>query len=432
MIADRPTIAASYGSDGSYAVIVIMSATLCCLLYRLATATRPRRQALVPVYVPALVLTVPILIFHGVVTQLLHLAPSTIWDIGWVVTIARMALPYGFVLAIVLTTFFAATALQTIVGRLSNGASALELRRILADALDDPALQLAFRVDGVGRFVDSSGDPISPEPAPGRAVTPVTRNGDTAAVIIHDAALNTDPELVGVAGEALLLALDNGRLEAELRSTTTELRASRARIVAAGDAERRKLERDLHDGAQQHLVALRVKVGLASELAEAEADPTVAMRLADFGTELEEVLQELRDLAQGLYPPLLRQFGLRDALASVSRRSVPPAKLEAGAIGRYPEDVESAVYFCCLEALQNVGKHAGRDARAVVRLRGSEHELLFEIEDDGRGCDVESARHSGNGFTNMNDRIGASGGILTVESVLGRGTTIRGSLPVAG
>ena len=164
MIADRPTIAASYGSDGSYAVIAIMSATLCCLLYRLATATRPRRQALVPVYVPALVLTVPILIFHGVVTQLLHLAPSTIWNIGWVVTIARMALPYGFVLAIVLTTFFAATALKTIVGRLSNGASALELRRILADALDDPALQLAFRVDGVGRFVDSSGSPISPEP----------------------------------------------------------------------------------------------------------------------------------------------------------------------------------------------------------------------------------------------------------------------------
>ena len=430
MLADRPTIAASYGSDGSYAVIAIMSATLICLLYRLATATRPRRHALVPVYVPALVLTVPILIFHGVVTQLLHLAPSTIWDVGWIVTIARMALPYGFVLAIVQTTFFAATALKTIVGRLSNGASA-------------PALRSTWPMRSTTR---SSSSPSSSTSRPLRRLErqshlsrtrgraggdPVARNGDTAAVIMHDAALNSDPELVGVAGEALLLALDNGRLEAELRSTTSELRASRARIVAAGDAERRKLERDLHDGAQQHLVALRVKVGLASELAEAEADPEVAMRLADFGTELEEVLQELRDLAQGLYPPLLRQFGLRDALASVSRRSVPPAKLEAGAIGRYPEDVESAVYFCCLEALQNVGKHAGRDARAVVRLRGSEHKLFFEIEDDGHGCDVEFARRSGNGFTNMTDRIAALGGTLTVESVLDRGMTVRGSLPVA-
>ena len=138
MIADRPTIAASYGSDGSYLVIAIMSATLACLLYRVATATRPRRRALLPVYVPAVVLTVPLLIFHGVVTQLLHLEASTIWDVGWFVTVARCALPFGFLLAIVQTTFFAATALKAIVGRLVENPNAAQLRQVLADALDDP------------------------------------------------------------------------------------------------------------------------------------------------------------------------------------------------------------------------------------------------------------------------------------------------------
>ena len=186
------------------------------------------------------------------------------------------------------------------------------------------------------------------------------RNGETVAVITYDSALNTDPELVRAASQAVLLALEHGRLQTELRSTNAELRASRARIVAAGDAQRSKIERDLHDGAQQHLIALRIKVGLASE--SAEEDPQVAKRFADVGSELEEILQELRDLAQGLYPPVLREFGLRDALASVSRRSVPPARSEAAAIGRYPEDIESAVYFCCLEGLQNVGKHAGPGA----------------------------------------------------------------------
>ena len=428
MIADNPTIAASYGSDGSYAVIAIMTATLGCLIYRVATATRPRRRALLPVYIPAVMLTVPILIFHGVVTQLLHLEASTIWDLGWFVTIARCALPFGFLLAIVQTTFFAATALKKIVGRLVANPNASQLRTVLADALDEPSLELAFRVDATGGFVDSSGKPFTSTRTAGRSATPVGRNGDTAAVIVHDAALDTDPELVATAGQALLLALENGRLAAELESTSAELRASRARVVAAGDAERRRIERDLHDGAQQHLVALRIKVGLVGELAE--ADPQVALRLADLGTALEEILQELRDLGQGLYPPVLRQFGLRDALAIVARRSAPPAKLEAPAIGRYAEEVESAVYFCCLEGLQNVAKHAGIDATAVIRLWERGTQLGFEVRDDGVGYDGESVRRSGNGLANMSDRVAALGGTLVVESAPGRGTSVRGSLTV--
>ena len=247
------------------------------------------------------------------------------------------------------------------------------------------------------------------------------------AVIRHDAALDTDPELVAAAGQALLLAIENGRLTAELQSTNEELRATRARIVATGDNERRKIERDLHDGAQQHLVALSIRVGLAREL----ADPEAAQRLDDVGKELEEILEELRDLAHGLYPPLLREFGLREALASVVRRSASPATLEAAAIGRYSEDVEAAVYFCCVESLQNVDKHAGLGATAVVRLWERDGRLDFEIVDDGVGYDVESARHAGQGLANMSDRIAALGGTLVVESTPGRGTTVRANIPVA-
>ena len=244
---------------------------------------------------------------------------------------------------------------------------------------------------------------------------------------MHDSALDTDPELVAAAGQALLLAIENGRLTAELQSTNTELSATRARILATGEAERRKIERDLHDGAQQHLIALSIRVGLAREF----ADPEVAQRLDDVGKELDEILEELRDLAHGLDPPVLREFGLREALASVVRRSAPPAKLEAAAIGRYAEDVEAAVYFCCVESLQNAAKHAGSGTTAVIRLWERDGRLEFEIVDDGAGFDVESARGSGNGYTNMTDRMAGVGGTLSVDSAHGRGTTVRGSVPVA-
>ena len=427
MIADRPTIADGLGGNVSYLTLALGVATIALLSYRMATATRPRRRALTPVYVPAVMLTVPVLIFHGIATQHLDLDPSTISDIGWFLTVGRALIPYGFVLSIVVSTFFAATALKTIVSRLVENPSAAQLRTTLADALDDPSLELGIRLEQEGGFVDSSGEPLASTPPAGQSSTPVTRNGETVAVIRHDAALDTDPELVAAAAQALLLAIENGRMTAELQSTNAELRATRARMVAAGDAERRKIERDLHDGAQQHLVALSIRVGLAREL----ADPEAAQRLDDVGKELEEILEELRDLAHGLYPPLLREFGLREALASASRRSASPAKVEAAAIGRYSEDVEAAVYYCCVESLQNVDKHAGLGATAVIRLWERDGRLYFVIVDDGLGYHVESARHAGHGLTNMSDRIAALGGTLLVESTPGRGTSVRANIPLA-
>ena len=429
MIADRPGLAHGlFSSDTStYIRLAVRSAICVYLIYRLATATKPRRRALLPVYVPVLMAIGPILVLYAARLELVHLDTGAISKLSWWGTIGIGALPYGFLLSVVVSTFFAAAALKMIVRRLVELQSAAQLRTTLADALDDPSLELGFRLERGGGFFDSSGMQLASTPPAGQSSAPITQNGETVAVIMHDAALDTDPELVAAAGQAMLLAIENGRLTAELRSTTTELHAMRGRIVAAGDAERRKIERDLHDGAQQHLIALSIRVGLARE----DADPEVAERLGDVGKELDEILQELRDLAHGFYPPVLRDLGLQAALVALVRRSVSRATVDAGAIGRYSEEVEATVYFCCAESLQNVDKHAGLGATAVIRLWERDRRLFFEIVDGGAGFDVESARHGGQGLANVSERIAAHGGTLVVESALGRGTTVRANIPVA-
>ncbi len=428
MIADRPTIVDGLftGDTSLHILFAVRSAIFVYLIYRLAMATRPRRRALLPVYVSVLLALAPILVAYAARLDLVHLDAGTLSKLSWLGSIGVSALPYGFLLSVVLSTLFAATALKKIVSRLVENPSASQLRTTLADALDDPSLELGFRLEQAHSLVDPAGEPIPSTPPPGQSATPVMRNGETAAVIMHDAALDTDPELVAAAGQALLLAIENGRLTAELESTSTELRAARARIVTTGDAQRRKIERDLHDGAQQHLVALGIRVALARELAA----PEVAQQLNDVNTELNEILEELRDLAHGLYPPALREFGLRGALASAVRRSASPATIDAAAIGRYSEQVEGGVYFCCLEGLQNVDKHAGLSATAVIRLWERDGRLCFEIVDDGAGYDVDSAPRSGQGLANVADRIAALGGTLVVESTPGRGTTLRANIPV--
>ncbi len=429
MIANRPTIAAGLFSRNvsTYYLFTARSAICVYLIYRLVTATRPRRRALLPVYVPVLMAIAPILVLYAARVELVHLDAGALSTLSWLGTIGVSALPYGFLLSIVLSTFFAAAALKTIVSRLAESPSATLLRTTLADALDDPSLELGFRLEAGGDFVDSSGVSLTSTPAAGQSSSPITQNGETVAVIMHDAALDTDPELVATAGQATLLAIENGRLTADLRSTTTELHAMRAGIVTAGDAERRKIERDLHDGAQQHLVALIIRVGLASEV----ADPEVAARLDEVGKELDEILQELRDLAHGLHPPELRDLGLQAALVALVRRSVSRAKVEAGAIGSFSEEIEAAVYFCCAESLQNVDKHAGLSATAVIRLWERDDRLFFEIADDGVGFDVEPTRHARHGLANVSERIAALGGVLVVDSARGRGTTVRANIPVA-
>nr|WP_157740449.1 sensor histidine kinase [Jiangella sp. DSM 45060] len=231
------------------------------------------------------------------------------------------------------------------------------------------------------------------------------------------------------------LALHNVRLDSalqasleELRRRNAELQASRARIVSAADASRRQIERNLHDGAQQRLVALAVKLGLARRLATGDA----AGLLEELRTDVQETLTELRELAHGIYPPLLREHGLGEALRNAAGRATIPVRVEAGDAGdvpRYPPEAEAAVYFCCLEALQNAGKHAGPDATVTVRIGAAEGGLEFEVADDGAGFDPAATAES-HGFVNMRDRLGAFGGELTITSAPGAGTVVAGTLPV--
>jgi signal transduction histidine kinase len=233
------------------------------------------------------------------------------------------------------------------------------------------------------------------------------------------------------------LALHNVRLDSalqasldEVRRKAEELQASRARIVAAGNAERRRIERNLHDGAQQRLVALAVKLRLAHQLADVDVEQAKGM-LEELRGELREAVEELRTLAHGIYPPLLMDQGLAAALGSAADRAAFPTRVEADSTGRYPTEVEAAVYFCCLEALQNAAKHAGDGAAVTVRLWEESGALRFEVADDGAGFDPTS-KGRGAGFINMSDRLGAIGGTLQVDSKQGIGTRVRGTVPLGG
>jgi signal transduction histidine kinase len=214
----------------------------------------------------------------------------------------------------------------------------------------------------------------------------------------------------------------------ELRLQLEELRASRERVVAAGDAERRRIERDLHDGAQQHLVALAVKLQLARQVVDSDAAAATEL-LEEMGRDVREALQAVRELAFGVYPALLIARGLTDALSAAASEASIPTQLNAAALDRYPAEVEATVYFCCVEALQNAVKHAGAGARATVRAWREESALLFEVRDDGAGFD-ESTVRTPSGLANMSDRLDALGGRLTISSQPGSGTRVFGSIPL--
>ena len=223
------------------------------------------------------------------------------------------------------------------------------------------------------------------------------------------------------------LVLKNVGLTADLQARLEDLRASRQRLVAAQDDERRRLERNLHDGAQQHLVAIKVKVGLAEMLLTRDPDKARATIVA-LVHDADEARETLRDLARGIYPPLLAERGLAAALQSQAGKATLPVHVDADGVGRYPQETEAALYFCTLEALQNVQKYAAASA-VQVRLREDANELLVTVVDDGRGFDVLTAVR-GAGLTNMEDRLNALGGTLHIDSTPGTGTTLCAAVPI--
>jgi signal transduction histidine kinase len=273
-------------------------------------------------------------------------------------------------------------------------------------------------------------------------VAPMTHSGELLGLIVCERSVDATPfteeeeRVLTELARQVALALHNTRLDTalaasldELRIANEQLRASRSRIVAAADQSRRRIERDLHDGAQQRLVALAVKLGLARQLLDKDPEQ-VGKLLEDLRGETQSTLTELRELAHGIYPPLLMDRGLAEALAAAANRSTLPTEVHAD-VGRYPPEVEAAVYFCCLEAMQNAGKHAGEGSKIDVTVFEDDGALCFDVADDGAGFDTSTDAITGHGFVNMEDRLGAIGGVLAVESAPGQGTHVRGRIPSA-
>jgi signal transduction histidine kinase len=396
--------------------------TAALLINRWRRASPPRRRAVSPLLWTggAMFGALALSIGNDIVGEPLSPLPT------WTRSFVFAAIPVA-VLAVMLQRRLARGAVAGLVVELQSGATSVDLREALSRALGDASLELAYWLPSQGRYVDSDGLPVRlREGEVGRVATIVERDGEPVAALVHDEALRENPELVDSVCAAAALTLENERLRAELLAKLAELQASRARLVEATDTERRRIERDLHDGTQQRLVSIAMALGLA-ESKLASDRPAVGPVLREARGALASALEELRDLSQGIRPAILIERGLPAALDDLSRRAALPVRLEATITGRLPEPVESAAYFVASEALTNAAKHShANDVRLVASSDAST--LVIEVTDDGIGG---AGAGSGSGLRGLADRVEAIGGRLTVSSPPGRGTTVRAEIPCA-
>jgi len=339
----------------------------------------------------------------------------------WLALAAVATVPFGFLVGLLRSRLAQAAAVAGLVRRLGAAPEPDALRAALAEALGDDGLALAYWVPEADRFLDAEGRPIE---LPAGGWTEVELDGRRVGAIRHAAALADAPELLAAAAGAAALALENQRLSVELRARIEELRGSRARLVAVGDAERRRLERNLHDGAQSRLVALALKLRMARMRAGDAA--AVATLLDEASAELKASLDELRELARGIHPAVLTDRGLKPALESLAGRAPVPVELDGDPPDDLAPEVATAVYFVASEALANVAKYA-RAGHATVAVRREDGRVVVEIADDGiGGADMAS----GSGLRGLADRVAALDGRLELHSPAGGGTRLRADLPL--
>jgi signal transduction histidine kinase len=414
-ITSNPELAAALLDTFRFGVIFASILTAGLLIWRFATGTPPQRRAL------AIGTPIALLFLTFQVTfQLLGAvdAPPSVFSefVKWGIVAARAALWYGFLAALIAAELFAKRALAHLVQQALQRPSRDELEAMLRDQLGDPDLRLIFL----------RGQEGSLRAEPGRAVTLISHQGAPRVAIVHDPQLNDDPELLETAGAAVLMAAENAELEAGWTEALQELERSRTRLVRAADDERRKFERNLHDSVQQRLISTKIR--LEREAEEGDLSESRRERLRTIARSVEDALAEVRQIAHGLYPPLLIASGLPTAIRRARDHAASSPQIEAVGVGRYPPEIESAVYYCCLEAMQNATKHGGRDVNVSVALAEENGQLTFRVVDDGPGFAVGEVR--GLGLQNMEDRLGALGGRLTITSAPGHGTTVSGTVPV--
>jgi signal transduction histidine kinase len=344
----------------------------------------------------------------------------------WLIALAVPGITLAFLVGIVRWRLFVGASLARLTHHTGRYTSPDELRHALADAFEDPELEILYR-GSEGGWVGADGSPATAPAGSGRALTEVRENGRPVAAVVHDEALRDERAFVDAATALAVTTLENRRLMDRTAALLREVEDSRARIAAAADEERRRLERDLHDGAQQRLVALRMRLSVAAELL-ARDHVRGAELVRQLGPETEAALEEMRSLARGVYPAPLVDHGLVDALRAAARQSPLPVAVVAERGRRYAPSIEAAGYFCCLEALQNAAKHAEGATRVMVTIAEFDGHLRLEVADDGTGFDPARAKR-GSGLTNLEDRARAVGGDMIVESGPGAGTRLSVTLP---
>ncbi len=395
---------------------VLGLAVTAVLVRRWVTSSRPARRVLAPVFAVGL--------FGGSASVLDALLGTGIsWHHDVLVGMTRaamLALPLAF-LSGVWRVRLGRTSVANLLARMP-GSPPGRLRELLAEALGDPSLQVGYHRPEHGDYVDAEGRPVSLDPA----FTPVDRGGRRVAVLVHDPALKDDHHVLLAVASAAALELDNQRLAAEVRAQLAEVKASRARIVAAGDDQRRRVERDLHDGAQQRLVTAALTLRLARQRLVTGADAELDELLRRSADSLEEALAELRELARGIHPSVLTDLGLKPALRALAARSPQPVELVETDLPHLPDLVAATAYYVAAESVTNALKHAAADH---IRIEADvRHGVLrLAVADDGTGG-ADPAR--GTGLTGLRDRVSAVGGTLTVRGEPGAGTSVTALLPL--
>jgi signal transduction histidine kinase len=402
--------------------ILLIAIVIGLLARRWWRASAPQRRASAPVLVTGCATLVALIgdIVDEVLGSPLGALPADVWFY------AMATVPVA-VLFVLLQRRLARGMVAGLVVELSGSSASGDLRGALARALGDRSLELAFWFSAENCYVDGDGGRVAlPDPESPRSATFVARAGQPIAVLLHDPVLEHNSELVQSVCAAASLTLENERLQAELRARLLELQASRARLVEATDAERRRIERDLHDGTQQRLVSIAMSLGLLETKLPAGAT-AVQPLVRETREALALALQELRELTHGINPPLLSERGLPAALDELCGRAALPAQLDLTIERRLPGQVESAAYFMVSEALANAAKHShGREVRVLARHEGPI--LTVQVSDDGIGGATTAG---GSGLRGLADRVDALGGRFTVSSPPGRGTTLRAELPCA-
>jgi signal transduction histidine kinase len=398
-----------------------MAAVVLRLDRRMRTSTPLTRRMLAPVLGIAMLCAGAL----GIAIVVREVEP-TAWPIelaAWLLALAVPAIAVAFLAGLLRRRLFAGAALQHLAVCLRSLPDAPTLRRALADAFDDPTIEIVFPERGSeGRWMDGWGRPVPiPLSGGGRAVSEVRERGTVVAAIVHDEGLRSLPELVEAGVSMAAVVLENQRLVAEAEASLRELQLSRARLATGAERERRRIERDLHDGAQQRLVALRIELELAEELVRTDAAQGAA-RLRELAQDVDEALDELRALAHGVYPPLLADRGLEEALRSVGARCSIRVDLVTHDVGRFSTEVEGP----CTSAFSRRSRTCSSTRRVVVTLDGGANRLRFTVRDDGPG---RVGLVAGAGITNMRDRLAALGGEVDVGSTPDVGTVVRGRVP---